>query len=61
MGLQESDTTELIARIPAVSASKVTALPGRLMDVFPKRSFYESLKLHANLYVRVHVFFPLSL
>ena len=38
-GSQESDTTELIARTPAVSASKVTALPGRLMDVFLRKVF----------------------
>ena len=31
-GRKESDTTELTACTPAVSASKVTTLPGRLMD-----------------------------
>ena len=38
-GRKESDTTELTACTPAVSASKVTTLPGRLMDVFHQKVF----------------------
>ena len=38
-GRKEWDTTELAACTPAVSASKGTALPGRLMAVFHQRVF----------------------